>query len=263
MRLGIDVGGTFTDVVLVDETGERTLEKVPTTSPPDRGVVEAIDRACANAGVEPERIAAFRHGTTVATNALLTRSGATTALVTTEGFRDVLEIGRQDRPDLYDLETARPDPLVPRRRRFELEQRTHPPSGDDPARHVREPSDSELADLVEDLRRSDPESIAVCLLHAYADDEHERLVADRLRDALDVPVITSGALHPEFREYERTATTVTSAYLTPVLGTYLQRLEAACESRGLPAPRLMQSNGGITTPAEARRRAVTTVLSGP
>lgn len=260
--VGIDVGGTFTDVILIDDN-RRHVEKVPTTSPPDDGVMTGIVNVCERAGIQPSDIDVFRHGTTVATNALLTRGGARTALVTTEGFRDVLEIGRQDRPALYDLEVDRPPPLVPRCHRFEVTERTPPPANSVARGERITPDPAELERLLTTLADGEIESIAVSLLHAYHDETHEATIASAIRDELDVPVITSNDVLPEFREYERTATTAASAYLTPVIDAYLDRLEVRCTSLELTEPELMQSNGGIATPQQVRQRAVATILSGP
>lgn len=256
IRIGVDVGGTFTDVVLVTPDGLFTA-KVPSTPDQSEGVITGIERACARGGVAPEEIDAFSHAMTVATNALLEETGAKTALITTAGFRDVLEIARQDRPDLYDLDTERPQPLVPRRRRFEIDERATPEGID---RAVDETAVRELADVLDDR---EIESVAVCLLHAYAHPENEQRVESVLRDELDVPVSVSHDVLAEFREYERTSTTVVDAYVTPVIDSYLRRLEDRASELEVPAPSVMQSNGGIVTASTARTTAVTTALSGP
>ena len=255
VRLGVDVGGTFTDVVLL-AGDELTTAKVPSTADQSEGVIEGIEKACAEAGVEPAAIDSFAHGMTVSVNALLEGTGAKTALVTTEGFGDVLEIARQDRPDLYDLSVEKPTPLVPRRRRHELTERA---TIDGIEKPVDESAVRELAGRFDD----DIESVAVCLLHAYAHPENEQRVADVLRDELDVPVSASSEVLAEFREYERTATTVADAYVTPKIDAYVGRLESRAADLSVPAPRVMQSNGGIADAATVREHAVTTVLSGP
>ncbi|MDG5760765.1 hydantoinase/oxoprolinase family protein [Natronococcus sp. A-GB1] len=256
-RIGVDVGGTFTDVALsVDD--RLVTAKVPTTT--DRqhvGVLEGIAKACDDADIDPGEIDAFAHAMTVSVNALLERGGAKTALVTTEGFRDVLEIGRQDRPDLYDLETEKPEPLVPRRRRFEIDERTT-------AAGVERPVDpEEVRDLAATLRERDVESVAICLLHAYADADNERRVAEILREELEVPVSASHEVLAEFREFERTSTTAVDAYVRPAIDRYVGRLVDESEELGLPAPQIMQANGGIADPETVREHAVTTTLSGP
>ncbi|QLG49541.1 hydantoinase/oxoprolinase family protein [Natrinema halophilum] len=255
-RIGVDVGGTFTDVALsVDD--RLVTAKVPTTDDQHVGVLEGIEKACDRAGVVPGEIDGFAHAMTVSVNALLERDGARTALVTTEGFRDVLEIGRQNRPDLYDLEAEKPDPLVPRDLRFEVDERTTVDG-------VERPADAEaVRDLATTLRDRDVEAVAVCLLHAYADAENERVVAETLRNELEVPVSTSHEVFAEFREFERTSTTAVDAYLRPAIDRYVGRLVDEAEAADIPTPWIMQANGGIADPATARDRAVTTTLSGP
>ena len=255
-RIGVDVGGTFTDVALSLDGGLVTT-KVPTTADQSEGVIAGIRTACAEAGVDPESVGEFSHAMTVSVNALLEGDGARTALVTTEGFRDVLEIGRQDRPSLYDLDAEKPTPLVPRRRRFEVDERAT-------ADGVERPVDGdEVRALAAEIRETDAESVAVSLLHAYAHPENERRVAEVLRSALDVPVSASHEVLAEFREYERTSTTVVDAYVRPAIDRYVGRLTERAKALGLPRPRIMQANGGITDAETVRRNAVTTVLSGP
>jgi len=253
-RIGVDVGGTFTDLVaLVD--GQLAVAKVPST-PADQslGVMSALDEV----GVEAERVRAFAHGTTVATNALLERSGARTALLTTEGFRDVLEIARQTRPSLYDLTQLPPPPLVPRELRFVVRERVDPDG-------EAVPLDEETLDAaVEALRDADVEAVAVCFLFAFLDPAHERRAAEVLRAALpDVQVSISSEVLPEFREYERFSTTAADAYLAPRLTRYLRRLGDRLAEAGLPAPLVMQSSGGVVDLEGAADRASACVLSGP
>jgi N-methylhydantoinase A len=253
VRVGVDVGGTFTDVVLVGPDG-LTTAKVPSTTPQHEGVVAGVEAACAAAGVAPASVDRFRHAMTVATNALLETRGAETALVTTAGFGDVLSIGRQARPDLYDQSIARVAPLVPDSRRYELDERATPGG-------VEQPVDSDaVRDLAADI---DADAVAVSLLHAYAHPENERRVAEILRTELDVPVSASHEVLGTFREYERTATTVADAFVTPVLSTYLGQLQTEARELGLPEPRVMQSNGGIADIDTVSESAVTTALSGP
>jgi N-methylhydantoinase A len=254
VRLAVDVGGTFTDVVLL-AGDDLTTAKVPSTDDQSVGVIEGIEKACADADIDPVDIDSFAHGMTVSVNALLEESGAKTALVTTEGFGDVLEIGRQDRPALYDLDAEKPTPLVPRRRRHELTERATVDGIETPV------SDDEVRALADEL--DDVESVAVCLLHAYAHPDNERRVAEVLREECDAHVSVSHEVLAEFREYERTATTVADAYVTPAIDSYIGQLEARADEHGIPAPRVMQSNGGIADPTTVRENAVTTVLSGP
>ncbi|GAB3671257.1 hydantoinase/oxoprolinase family protein [Halopiger thermotolerans] len=255
-RIGVDVGGTFTDVALsVDD--RLVTAKVPTTDPQHVGVLEGIEKACDDAGIDPAAIDGFAHAMTVSVNALLERGGARTALVTTEGFRDVLEIGRQDRPDLYDLEAEKPAPLVDRDLRFEVDERTT-------AEGVERPVDEdEVRDLAATLRERDVEAVAVCLLHAYADPENETVVAETLREELEVPVSASHEVLAEFREFERTSTTAVDAYVRPAIDRYVGRLVDQASDAGIPTPRIMQANGGIADPETVREHAVTTTLSGP
>ncbi|MFW6448349.1 MAG: hydantoinase/oxoprolinase family protein, partial [Halobacteriota archaeon] len=257
IRVGVDVGGTFTDAVAIGP-GIHATAKVPTTDPEAAGVLDAIDRVLDRSGVAASDVDAMGHASTVATNAIIERNGARTALVTTAGFRDVLEIGRQDRPSLYDLRVERSPPLVPRRRRYELDERTPPPGRETPRRRPDPEAIDTLAEALEGC-----EAVAVALLHADHDDDHERQIAERLESHLDVPIVRSGAVLPTVREYERTATTVASAYLTPVMANYLEAVVDGCHDRHLPAPRVMQSNGGVAEVSAIVDRAVTAVLSGP
>src|SRR5215217_5153905 len=252
IRLGVDVGGTFTDLVALDR-GRVVTAKVPST-PEDQseGVMHALE------AVEAGAVTAFAHGMTVATNALLERRGARTALVTTEGFRDLIELARQDRPALYDLAERRPEPLVPRELRFTVRERMGPEGEIAPL------DEDSLREAVERLRDADVEAVAVCLLFAFLHPEHERRVGEAVREALgDVHVSLSSEVLPEFREYERFSTTVADAYLAPRLGAYLERLAGAAEAAGVPAPLVMQSSGGVLDVAAAATRAAGCVLSGP
>lgn len=252
MRIGIDIGGTFTDFVVFDP-GAGTLEtfKVPSTPrDPAAAVLEGLRRVRSGQAAS-ERIV---HGSTVATNAVLERRGAVTALVTTHGFRDVLRIGRQARPALYDLCVRRPDPLVPPERCFELAERV-----DRRGEVIQRLDERELDRLVAAVEDTGAESVGVSLLFSFARPEHEERVADRLRE-IGLFVSVSSHVLPEFREYERASTTVLDAYVTPVLDRYLGRLE---RELGAAELRIMQSNGGSARAAEARRQGVRSVLSGP
>ncbi|MGF7234418.1 MAG: hydantoinase/oxoprolinase family protein [Frankia sp.] len=256
LRLGVDVGGTFTDLVAVDGEGRLVLAKVPSV-PADqsRGVLAAVARS----GVPAAGVERFAHGTTVATNALLERRGVRTALVTTAGFRDVIEIGRQNRPSLYDLTLDRPPPLVPRELRFTVTERCAPNG-------VVVPLDlDEVSRLAERLAAIDGlGAVAVGLLFSFAHPEHERRVGEVLRAALPgVTVTLSCEVLPQFREYERFATTVADAYLTPLLAGYLDNLARATAAAGLPEPLVMQSSGGVVDLPAAAAHAAGCVLSGP
>jgi len=254
--IGVDVGGTFTDVTLSLD-GELVTAKVPTTEDQSEGVIAGIEKACTEADIDPETVSEFSHAMTVSVNALLEADGAKTALVTTEGFRDVLEIGRQDRPSLYDLAAEKPTPLVPRRRRFEVSERAT-------TEGIERPVDGdEVRAIAAEIRDANVESVAVSLLHAYAHPENETRVAAVLRDELDVPVSASHEVLAEFREYERTSTTAVDAYVRPAIDRYVSRLSDRVRDIGVPQPRIMQANGGITDAETVRQNAVTTVLSGP
>jgi N-methylhydantoinase A len=258
--LGVDVGGTFTDAVLVAEDGAVYTAKVPTT-PGDQaeGVMKAVREALARAGAEPGNVKAFAHGMTVATNALLEGKTARTALIATEGFTDVIELGRQARPRLYRLCEASPPPLVPSELRYGAPERCGP---DGP---LLELDLARARELVEEIAEAGPEAVAVALLHSYAYPDHERLLVELLEDRLgaEVQVTSSSELVGTFREYERTATAVLDAALSPLLGTYLRKLAAECEAEGMVAPEIMQSSGGLATIERACAHAALTVLSGP
>jgi N-methylhydantoinase A len=256
--LGVDVGGTFTDAVLFD--GERLhTSKLPTT-PEDqsRAVIGAVEEVLRRAGARGNGVEVFAHGMTVGTNALLEERGARTALVATRGFADLLEIARQDRPQLYRLCAAKAAPLVEPQLRFEANDRIG-------SNGVVEPlAEGEPARLAELLRDSGAEAVAVCLLFSYLDPVHERRIAEHLRRELPgVHVSASHEVLPRFREYERCSTTAIDAYLSPLLGRYLGRLGRAAAASGLPAPLVMQSSGGVATSADAARAGAWSVLSGP
>ena len=255
LRLGVDVGGTFTDVVTVDDVGRVAITKVPST-PRDQS--EGVLAGWEALGADAAQVAVFAHGTTVATNALLERRGGRTALVTTEGFRDVIEIGRQNRASLYDLARHRPEPLVPRDLRFVVRERMGPAGVVTPL----EPAS--LAAVVAAVAAAGVDAVAVCLLFGFRHTEHERAVGDALRAALPgTPVSLSHEVLPEFREYERASTTVADAYLRPALAGYLRRLESRCEGAGLPEPLVMQSSGGVADASTAAKHPARFVLSGP
>jgi N-methylhydantoinase A/oxoprolinase/acetone carboxylase beta subunit len=256
--LGVDVGGTFTDAVLVD--GNRLVTAKAPTTPADQslGVMDAIGQALRAAGRSAGEVTGFAHGMTVATNALLEGRGARTALVATEGFTDVVELGRQARADLYRLCAAHPAPLVPPERRFAAAERTGPDG-------VLRPLTEEVAAaLAADVAASAAEAVAVVLLHGYSHPEHERRIGAVLRDRLgDVHVSLSHEVVGTFREFERAATTEVDAALSPLLGAYLRALLARAGEAELPEPAIMQSSGGLATARTAAGHAALTVLSGP
>ncbi len=258
MLLGVDVGGTFTDAVLFDGETLHTA-KLPTT-PEDQsaGVIAAVEEVLRRTGAGADAVESFAHGMTVGTNALLEERGARTALIATRGFADLLEIGRQDRPELYRLCAPKPAPLAPPELRFEADERVGPEG-------VLEPlAAGEPERLAELVRESGAESVAICLLFSYMDPAHERAIAEHLRRELPgVHVSASHEVLPRFREFERCSTTVIDAYLSPLLGRYLGRLGEAAARGGLPAPLVMRSSGGVAPAAEAARAGAWSVLSGP
>jgi N-methylhydantoinase A/oxoprolinase/acetone carboxylase beta subunit len=256
--LGVDVGGTFTDAVVFD--GDRLFTAKAPSTPADqsRGVLEAIQAALAEAGARAGAVEVFAHGMTVGTNALLEQRGARTALVATKGFADLLEIARQNRPQLYHLCAPTPEPLIDPEDRIEAGERLGPDGV------VEALDEDELERIVAAAEEIGAESIAICLLFSYLDPEHERAIATRLREALtDVHVSASHEVLPQFREYERCSTTVIDAYLSPLLDRYLARLGEAAGEHGLPEPTVMMSSGGVAPAHEAARAGAWSVLSGP
>jgi N-methylhydantoinase A len=259
MLLGVDVGGTFTDAVLVAGEHLHTAKAPSTPKDQSEGVMDAVRGALEAAGASPSDIEVFAHGMTVATNALLEGNGARTALVATEGFTDLVELGRQARRELYRLCAAHPAPLVPPDRRFAAPERMGP---DGVLVALEDDAATRLAD---DVAACDPEAVAVCLLHAYRHPEHEDRVRDALQERLgdDVHVSLSHETVGTFREYERAATTEVDAALSPLLAAYLRRLVDRTGEEGLPTPAIMQSSGGLADIGVAADHAAFTVLSGP
>ncbi len=259
MLLGVDVGGTFTDAVLAVD-GRLITAKAPTT-PEDQseGVLAAITAVLERAGASADAVAEFSHGMTVATNALLEGRGARTAFIATEGFTDIVALGRQDRPELYRLCAGRPEPLTAPEARFGAPERMTP---DGP---LRELDRDAAAQLAREVAESEPEAVAVTLLHAYRHPEHERAIGQALAEALDgrVHVSLSHEVVGTFREFERASTTEVDAALSPLLGGYLRRLIERCDEAGIPEPSIMQSSGGLIDLEAAASHAAWTVLSGP
>ncbi|HVG35238.1 MAG TPA: hydantoinase/oxoprolinase family protein [Pyrinomonadaceae bacterium] len=251
VRVGVDTGGTFTDFVFEAAAGLRLFKIASTPADPSLAIIEGLKRISAETGAPLGEIEVI-HGTTVGTNALLERRGARTALVTTKGFEDVLAIGRQARPFLYDLDAKRPAPLVPAALRFGVRERVTARG------FVLEALDErELALIVRKLRRARVQSIAVSLLFSFVHPEHERRISRSL-SALKVPLSISHKILPEYREYERTSTVTINAYLQPLMGAYLNRLRSHA-----PSLRVMQSSGGSISAMVAAREPVRTILSGP
>jgi N-methylhydantoinase A len=260
-RIGIDIGGTFTDVAMVEETSGRIgVAKVPTT-PADltEGVLRALKLAVIRYEVDDAEVGLLSHATTVVTNAILEEKGARAALITTRGFRDVLELRRSARANLYDLFQDAPATLIPRRRRFEISERI----GADGA-IVTPLAENEIDELIAALKSARIDALAVSLVFSFLNPEHERRLGARLRAALpDVPVYLSSDVLPEIKEFERTSTTAVCAYVGPILASYLARLEGVTRSRALPPLYLMGSNGGILEAAEAIAMPAMAVESGP
>ena len=270
LRIAIDTGGTFTDCIWIDPATRRLrmLKVFSTPHDPSQAIVEAIQK------IAPRQRFIVLHGTTVGTNTLLERKGARTALVTTAGFEDAIEIGRQARPKLYDFFFDRIEPLVMKTLRFGIQERT---AAD--GEILTEPTRKELQELTERVSAARPESVAVSLLFSFANPQNEQAVAESLK-SLGIPLSISHQILPEFREYERISTIVINAYLQPVMGRYLDNLERGLKTSGVrqqaagdpffdaqasDATRIfvMQSSGGITALATAAREPVRTVLSGP
>ena len=250
LSVGIDAGGTFTDFVFFDGK-EVSVNKVPSTPrDPSTAVLNGLE----SHPVEFSRISEIIHGTTVATNALLEREGAKTCLVTTAGFEDVIEIRRQNRERLYDLLWSPAAPLVPPELRFGVSERT-----DYRGRVLVCPDEAEVEKIREEISSLGVEAIAVCLLHSYANPENERRVASAL-SGLGIPVTLSSELVAEFREYERTSTTVLNSYLIPKVNGYMRSLSRALGEKSLF---IMQSNGGVISAGQAAEEPAKIVLSGP
>ena len=261
VRIGADVGGTFTDVVVLDGRGNLSTQKVPSTPPHfEEAVIQAIGAWLGSTGISGDRVGEVAHGTTVATNAVLERRGARTALVTTKGFRDVLELRRIRVPVLYDWFFQKPRELVERYLRFEVDERVL--ADGDVQTGLRE---SALWDLKKKLEQEAVQSVAVCFLHAYAYPEHELMAGRFLRKHLPhLAVSLSSEILPERNEYERTATAVVNAYVRPVMGGYLSALRRHLRRMEIEAPLLiMQSAGGLTPEEDAAARPVFVLESGP
>jgi N-methylhydantoinase A len=260
--IGVDVGGTFTDFYALDDaTGSFSVHKrASTPDDPGRAIIEGLEALSVENNIEIADVVRLEHGTTVGTNALIQREGASVALITTRGFRDLLEIGRQVRPHMFDMQKDFPAPLVPRHLRLEVTERVMATG------KILTPLDEvELAEVVRTVANAGVHACAVCLLFSFLDPTHERRIREVLKNALpDMPVSLSSSVQPEFREYERLSTTVLNAYLQTVIGRYLDILETALKARA-PGTRvsISQSTGGLMSIAMARRFPIRTALSGP
>ncbi len=260
IRLGLDIGGTFTDVAL--EIGDRrfTTKTLTTPGAPEQGVLDALRAVIAAAGIEPRLVGLIIHGTTLATNAVIERKGARTALLTTEGFRDVVEIRHENRFEQYDVNIDLPPPLVPRRLRFPVRERI------DAQGDVLTPlDDASVARAVDALAAAEVEAVAVGFLHSFTNPDHERRVGDAIARRLPgITVTLSSDVSPEMREYERFSTACANAYIQPLMTRYLKGLERALAGEGVVCPLLlMTSGGGITTIETAMRFPVRLIESGP
>jgi N-methylhydantoinase A len=250
-RIGIDTGGTFTDFIIMRRGKIEMFKELSTPRRPEEAIMKGMARAVIDGNAETADVI---HGSTVATNALLERKGARTALLTTEGFEDVLVIGRQTRPELYNIFVTRPQPLIPDALRIGVRERTLYDGS------IETPLDTkELHKKIEELRSQNVESVAVALLYSFANNEHEHTIMHAL-DALGVPISLSSNILPEYREYERTSTTVINAYLAPLMSRYLRQLSSSLSGASL---RVMQSNGGAVRVETAAGAPVKTILSGP
>lgn len=261
-RIGVDVGGTFTDfVVFNSETGNSSYFKVPSTpDDPSIAIANGVREMLAKFDLPADRVSFFGHGTTVATNMIIERRGVITGLITTRGFRDVLAVGRQMRPSLYDYSVRKPQPLVERFRRLEINERM-----DSSGAVLKSLDESEVAAVVRELEASGVESIAIAFLHSYRNDRHEAQVRDIVaRVAPQLYVSVSSEVMPEFREFERTSTTVLNAYVGPQMQRYLSRLQIRIREAGITAdPLTFHSNGGLLPVRTVERLPVVTCLSGP
>ncbi len=261
LQIGVDVGGTFTDVVALDSEGQISVRKVLST-PADysAAVIEGIEQVLAEAGAEGGGVAAVVHATTVATNAILTHSGARTGLITTKGFRDVLEFGRLRMPKLFDMDWERPQPLVARHLRKEVEERMAA-NGE----VIRPITDDSINEALTDLVDQDIESLAISLINSYANSEHERRIEQLAKERFPGLMVTvSSELLPELKEFERTSTAVVNAYVQPVIKQYFVMLGERLRDAGVAGPLLiMQSNGGVVSAPTASEAPVYIIESGP
>ncbi|GHV29279.1 5-oxoprolinase [Spirochaetia bacterium] len=257
MRIATDIGGTFTDLVALDEQGRVYTVKGDTTPPNfEQGVIEVMEKS----GINPGDLSAFIHGTTTIINALTERKGAKTGLITTRGFRDVLEIARCNRPDLFNLVFAKPRPFIPRYLRFEVEERI---AAD--GEIITPLNKAELAQAAEGLKKEGVEAVAVCFINSYANDKHEQETLACIKEALPgVFVTSSGQITREWREYERSSTVALNAYVGPVASQYIYKLEKELDRIGVKGGKFfMQSNGGTTPFEGARENPINMVESGP
>lgn len=257
MRIATDIGGTFTDLVVLNDAGEFSIAKAHTTPPNfEKGIIDVID----GTGIDASKARDFVHGTTVIINALTEHTGAKTALITTKGFRDVLEIGRCNRPDLYNIFFRKPVPFVERHLSREVDERM-----DFHGNEIEPLKIEQVAPIVEYFLKEGVEAVAICLLHSYANPAHELAVADEVRRlAPEMAVTASVEVTREWREYERTSTAVLNSYVKPVAASYVNRMDDRLDAIGLKGKRyIMQSNGGTISFAQSRVAPINMVESGP
>ena len=261
-RLGVDVGGTFSDLLLFDDVSKLiTLEKIPTTVQNQAiAIVEGVEKITTQAGIRPEEIVLLMHGTTAATNAILERKGAKTAVIVTEGFKDILHIMRQDRPKLYDFFARRPEALIERPFRYEVKERIL---------HTgeihKELDERGLKKVIKEIHRNGFRAVAVCLINSYANPIHEIKIKEILRkECPELYISISSEILPEIKEYERMSTTTINALVHPIIESYLLDLEKRLSAIGLKKTvHIMQSNAGIMPSSLAGQKSVNTILSGP
>ncbi|MGI9390911.1 MAG: hydantoinase/oxoprolinase family protein, partial [Boseongicola sp.] len=259
-RMGVDIGGTFTDVVLEIGSSLYSTKILTTYSAPEDAIIQGMHQVCAKADITPQAIGQIIHGTTLATNALIERRGAKTALITTKGFRDVIEMRTESRFEQYDLNLTLPEPLLPRNRRYVVSERM------DARGQVLVPlARQDVEELADELNAANYESVAIGLLHSYANDEHEKLIRDVLANRMpDAMVSLSSEVSPQMREYERFNTTIANAFIKPLMKSYLGRLKGRLEEEGATCPVfLMHSGGGIISLENAAEYPVRLVESGP
>jgi N-methylhydantoinase A len=261
-RAGVDIGGTFTDLLLLDErTGEMIIGKILTTpGDPSVAVIQGLQALLAERQLDPAAVSATIHGTTLITNAIIERKGAKTGLITTQGFRDALEIGREKRYDIYDIFLENPEPLVPRALRREVAERL-----DETGRVLVPLNRMEVFEVVQDLLRAGVEALAVVLLHSFRNPAHERIIREVVE--AEFPALTlslSSDVMPEIREFERTSTTVANVYVKPIARRYLNKLRVEVQQLGFGGDLyIMLSNGGITTCETASEYPIRLIESGP
>lgn len=261
LRLAIDIGGTFTDTVLMSgkDVILASTKTLTTHDNPAEGALEGADRVMASSGRNLRDVVGFIHGTTLATNALIEKRGARVATITTEGFRDILEIAYERRYSQYDINLEKPDLLVPRDRAFTVKERLSARG------EVLIPLDEDIAELLTDLDAAKVDAVAICLLHAYANDDHEARLRNLIQQARpDLCVSVSSEVSPEAREFDRLCTTIANVYIQPLMAHYLRRFQAEFTAKGLNCPILMMTaGGGMCTVETAARLPIRLVESGP